>query len=785
PMQGPFRADTVFRTWLVTPATPPPTEGTTVEGAGGKKASWSPAAPDDEGFVTGPARTWGYAQVTVGRRTVRLAEVTGAAVLFVNGTPIQGDVYGHGIVRSPVRLVAGRNDLFVTGIRGRFRVRFLEPPADVFVAAEDPTLPDLIPGRKVTPSAAVLVVNASGRPIQPLHVEGLVRAGEQVVSAGISLPFLPAVSELKIPLVFPAFDVPSDATAGSLEVTVSTCDGPARTRRFDLEVRKPGEPYRRTFVSEIDGSVQSYGVRPPQGPLPEGGRMRLVLTLHGASVDALGQVRAYAPKPDFWIIAPTNRRPYGFDWQDWGRLDAYEVLADALTFTGVDRRDVHLTGHSMGGHGAWHLAANDPDGFASVAPSAAWISFATYTNRTPNGPLSALWKAADRASDTAALRLNLAQLPIRQLHGTADDNVPVAEAQAMEKLLKDIDPRYAVDYVEGAGHWWDRDKKRPGIDCVDWPAFFELFRQNRIPRWPDRLDFVSVDPSIDAQHYWIRVDQPLRYGEPMRVQARHVASANRVRVRTKNVRHLEIALPKRWAIKTVLVDDLEIPWSGADEILGLDRSATSWHLATASIPSAWKSAKRSGPFKRVFDRRFVLVYGTAGKGEEGRALYERARFDAQRWRYVANGFAEFVPDRIFIADPSRYANRNIVLYGNADSNAAWAKAVPTHCPIQLGRGRVQVGRQRFTANDLGAFVVYPRRGEAKTLVGAVGDTGLVGQRITILSRYFSSGVGYPDYVIFGPDVLSRGDAGVKVAGFFDARWDLVKPRPAPAPPPKR
>ena len=23
------------------------------------------------------------------------------------------------------------------------------------------------------------------------------------------------------------------------------------------------------------------------------------------------------------VVAPTNRRPFGFDWQDWGRLDAY------------------------------------------------------------------------------------------------------------------------------------------------------------------------------------------------------------------------------------------------------------------------------------------------------------------------------------------------------------------------------------------------------------------------------------------------------------------------------
>ena len=60
-----------------------------------------------------------------------------------------------------------------------------------------------------------------------------------------------------------------------------------------------------------------------------------MLTLHGASVDAFNQARSYSPKPDLWIVAPTNRRPFGFDWQDWGRLDAYEVLDHALDLTGA------------------------------------------------------------------------------------------------------------------------------------------------------------------------------------------------------------------------------------------------------------------------------------------------------------------------------------------------------------------------------------------------------------------------------------------------------------------
>jgi hypothetical protein len=45
----------------------------------------------------------------------------------------------------------------------------------------------------------------------------------------------------------------------------------------------------------------------------------LVLSLHGAGVQGIGQAQAYSPKDWAYLIAPTNRRPFGFDWEEWGR----------------------------------------------------------------------------------------------------------------------------------------------------------------------------------------------------------------------------------------------------------------------------------------------------------------------------------------------------------------------------------------------------------------------------------------------------------------------------------
>jgi poly(3-hydroxybutyrate) depolymerase len=95
----------------------------------------------------------------------------------------------------------------------------------------------------------------------------------------------------------------------------------------------------------------------------------------------VNQAGSYENKTWANIVAPTNRRPYGFDWEDWGRLDALEAMEDFTRRYPSDPERVYLTGHSMGGHGTWILGILFPDRFAAIGPSAGWISFRTYASR--------------------------------------------------------------------------------------------------------------------------------------------------------------------------------------------------------------------------------------------------------------------------------------------------------------------------------------------------------------------------------------------------------------------
>jgi dienelactone hydrolase len=753
----PFRPDAVLARYLVEPGASPPREGESVKGETGE-ASWALREAGEDGRLGDVA--WACARVTSEEERVVLAKLEGAGTLFVNGAPFAGDLYGYGFGGVPVALAKGANELFVTGVRGAFRLSLVPCAEGPMIGAWDLTVPTLTVGKPVRGDIGVLVLNASARPATGLVLE--VSNEEWLFPSRVTFDLGP-LEQRHLALGFvPRFPRGELEESGEFSCTLGLSSAERTHQEFPLElrVRDPAGLEVRTFRSRIDGTVQKYALLPPLPWEAEPERARLLLTLHGAGVDCEAQAASYSQKPDFWIVAPTNRRPFGFDWQDWGRPDAYEALEHALLVTQVPRERVHLSGHSMGGHGTWHLAANDPDGFASIAPSAGWRSFDTYGGR-PEGALRALWHAADGASRTEDLLSNLKQVPTYVLHGEADDNVPAAEGHAMVAALGNAGAAPLSHFEPGAGHWWDDAVGVPGTACVDWPGFFELFRSTTIPTWPDEIDWTGVDPGVDSRHHWVEVEQPRVYGRPFRVQARFDAARGRLEVTTENVRILSMSRPGD--VREVVLDGEVLPAWGPQRsytprvhvYLREDR----WQYFTGSLGG---EPRKLGPLKRALSS--LLVVPTRGTPEENAAALARARHDQGQWSYRGNGDMEIVTDEQFLAfDPGR--RRRATLYGNATTNAAWARVVREDFPLHVERGRARLGKQEWSGDDLGALAAGPR-------FALLASTGPEADRVAASLSLFVSGVGYPDYVVYGPEVLAQGDGGVRAAGFFDHRWQL-------------
>ena len=159
------------------------------------------------------------------------------------------------------------------------------------------------------------------------------------------------------------------------------------------------------------------------------------------------------------------------------------------------------------------------------------------------------------------------------------------------------------------------------------------------------------------------------------------------------------------------------------ESIWFDRADT-WSVAPSPAPPSRKGPHRMGPFKEAFRNRFVLVVGTKGTAEENAVMLARARFDAETFWYRGNGSVEIVPDIVFI-DPKRadeFRDRNVILYGHADSNAAWAPLLGDS-PVQVERGRVRIGKRTVSGDDLACLFLRPRPGSDLATVGVVAGIG--------------------------------------------------------------
>ena len=323
-----------------------------------------------------------------------ILEGMGHDIVLVNGTLRSGNPYQQtdnpdpwephfDYSRIPVELNQGQNLLLFRYARGGMKVRLVPVAKPVAFNAKDLTIPDVIVGAATDAWGGIPVINSTDAALKGYALVCRVAGGK---GETVDVPVVPAMGVRKL-----AFKIKTAARRekGNIPVRLELVDRASGkkaaidTVTITLRVVGPEEVRRETFVSGIDGSVQYYAVT-PQDSAGFRDRPALFLSLHGAGVEAFNQASSYAPKKWGVVVAATNRRPYGFSWEDWGRMDALEVLELAKKKFNIDENRVYLTGHSMGGHGTWFMSATYPDKFAAIGPSAGWITFHSY--RFANAP---------------------------------------------------------------------------------------------------------------------------------------------------------------------------------------------------------------------------------------------------------------------------------------------------------------------------------------------------------------------------------------------------------------
>lgn len=663
---------------------------------------WAEARAAINGAFDAAPGSYLFMRVNSTKARVMMLHARGHSMVYVNGEPRMGDPYSHGYVKLPVALHEGDNQLlFAHAGRGPMSASLVAPPKPIFFSKEDMTLPTVTTkGPPQNLLGGVIIVNATNDWANVLLSSRSADEGPGTsVRETVSLP---PCSIVKTPVNLPAsFDHPSVLlTIGKLlpDKTLDTAE---------ITLTRASESDRRviTFKSGTDGSVQYYAVVPPSSR-QENTKPALLLSLHGASVEATNQAASYAPKPDMYIICPTNRRPFGFDWEDWGRIDALEVLAHASALFGTDPLRQYLTGHSMGGHGTWHLAVHHPDRFAAIAPSAGWLSFQTYAaargsaSTLGDDRLMQVFKDAAAASDTIAKLDRLGGRGVYILHGDADDNVPVSEARRARDELTTRNIPFGYHEQPGAGHWWDldADKKSPphtGASCVDWPPIFEMFAKHTLDLPAPR-------------------DTP---GTPTH--------------------------PIVWSTGAYAADAKHPAYLATGSLKNAFNNRFVLVYGTSGTPkeNAWSYAKAR------FDAEQWWYRGNGAA---------RMLPDVQYLKSIDEDIAQPAP-------PS-----NVILYGNLDTNNA-AIELLRGATARIYNGVFTAHGGPAKGDNFACLQLHRHSAKGgDILVALISGTGLAGMRATDRLPYFLSGVGIPDMVAMESTVWTKGTSDVIMVGTLGA-----------------
>lgn len=709
-----------------------------------------------------------------------VVRASGHGVFYAPGVVHGGDPYGTDAFHFPVRLKQGDNQLLFSVGRGRLAVRFEAASNTAFISGNDLTIGDIVPGFTDSVYAGVQVVNPGDAghfmlmaTIEPRSTASHIVYLPSLASTKIpvKLPPCEKLSGDTVPVVFELVDCGKQHRANSKRLMHDGSSKVISTIKVSTRVRRPQDTRKNTFISQIDGSAQYYGVRPAQSrqQIPN-----LVLTLHGASVEGMGQAEAYGNHADINWIAATNRRPYGFDWEDWGRKDAMEVLADASARFPMEPAKVHLAGHSMGGHGTWVNGSLYPSTFASIAPSAGWVSFASYGGgaRNPQQPdaIDTIFMRANNEYDTLKRASNLDYPSVFILHGDADDNVPVTEARTMKSVLENRrHPRFGYHEQPGAGHWWD-GPQGAGADCLDWPGITAAIKTSTIGN-PDSFTFTTPHPGVSSQAFWVSILQQSVWGEMSKVSAIWKTSPAEIWITAENIERLAIAQRsgyKRPQVVKINGQTVQIPQSGDVHLIHV---ASKWRV-TSSSQLGEKTPQRSGPFKNAIGNRFALVLPTGGSVADNDLALQIARYHLETWMVRGNGHID-----IFLDTDPLDENRTYVLYGNKDINKAWKRLVNQR-NVDVSRSAVSVGGRSVAGDNVFLLACQPHPTSESSHVVLFGFTGAPAARAILRVPFFVSGVAMPDWMIAKSDVFHAGRAGVVGAGYFDSSWKPTKEQSA-------
>ncbi|MBK9313002.1 MAG: prolyl oligopeptidase family serine peptidase [Acidobacteria bacterium] len=538
----------------------------------------------------------------------------------------------------------------------------------------------------------------------------------------------------------------------------------------------------RGYRSEIDGSIQPYGLVVPASWKPDSAhQFRLDVWFHGrhetlSEVNFLGERQKNAGQftpHNAFVLHPYGR--YCNANKFAGEVDLFEALTSVQGNYPIDENRISVRGFSMGGAATWHIAAHHAGLWAAAAPGAGFAETAEYLKlrqdpaKMPPWYEQKLWHLYD-ATDYA---INLFNLPTVAYSGEIDRQKQAAEIMAGAlkaegiELVHIIGPKTEHKYHPDSIREIDRR-----IDSIVEKGRDQLPRRVRLTTWTLRYNRMR----------WVAIDRLERHWERARIDAELVDSST-VDVRTMNVRALSLEMAAGQSPFDVMGRPSAII-DGQRIEAPRTRSDRSWQAHFRKDSDRWVSVERiesdgiekkhglQGPIDDAFMSSFIFIRPT------GPAINDRVRrwIDAEmeraltQWRSQFRGEARVVDDTD--VTPEMIDRSNLILWGDPTSNRFLARIID-RLPIGWNSTMVSLGRENFDARRHIPILIYPNPANPDRYV-------VINSSFTFREQHYLTNAQQtpklPDWAVVEmsspdqPHTLGR----VATAGFFDEKWRFSK-----------
>ncbi|RUS26818.1 hypothetical protein BC938DRAFT_484077 [Jimgerdemannia flammicorona] len=378
-----------------------------------------------QGWAINQFQSWARTRLVLPLATTIIIQCTNVGDFYVDSRLFSGDWYNYGTVSHALHLDAGEHEIRVRVVNEirifgakvpppiAFRCQIEKASEEGRVTVRTPVVPDVVEGVLAGGYASLTVENLKAEVGREGWVEVVELVDEKFYIVPVHrLPIrLTPYQARPIAIKFVHTSPISGSITTRLRIHLRTSHGASMFlwQELTLVYRKWGETFKFTFL-DFDGTVHYAMAKPPRTlfrpSAPNVVPPPILIATHGAGVEAEWKswTDTYDVQEAAWILYPTGRTTWGFDWHGPSYLNVRSALRslielptlfplvggveDGVWIVGEEGR-VLYTGtlitfffyarrHSNGGQGAWYMASHFPDSAVAALPAAGYVKIQDY-----------------------------------------------------------------------------------------------------------------------------------------------------------------------------------------------------------------------------------------------------------------------------------------------------------------------------------------------------------------------------------------------------------------------